>query len=170
MALMVRGIRKEFAVQSAIEERNNMSVPDAPKLSAWLWSPWYAKLWWAVIPLWWMGMAASTRVGAMETFYRGALAGYLNILFFPMTALMVLGVGYIKERLDGFVGSGDGTPLSYDEALAVTERVWEEHDRSMEDLAATTDIFDPRSGALWIGNPLNPLNSGYIDPHTGKHR
>ncbi|WP_232333033.1 hypothetical protein [Novosphingobium aquimarinum] len=157
-------------MNTALDDQDTMSRPTAPKLSAWLWLPWYAKLWWAAIPVWWMGMAVSTRIDALETFYRGAPAGYLNILFFPMTALMVLGVGYARERLDGFVGSGNGTPLSDDEALAVTERVWEDHDRAMEDLAATTDIFDPRSGALWIGNPSNPLNPGYIDPHTGKHR
>src|SRR3546814_7710639 len=73
--------------------------------------PIYAKRWCAAIPIWWRGMAASTRVDALETFYRGALAGYLNILFFPMTALMVLGVGYVRERLDSFVQPGDGTPL-----------------------------------------------------------
>ncbi|EQB15952.1 hypothetical protein RLDS_09555 [Sphingobium lactosutens DS20] len=136
----------------------------------WLWAPWYAKLWWTVIPVWWLGMVASTRIDALETFYRGALAGYLNILFFPTTALMVLGVGYVRERLDNFVRQGEGRPLSDAGAETERQRVWEEHDRAMEDLAATTDMFDPRSGALWIGNPLNSLNPGYIDPHTGKHR
>jgi hypothetical protein len=161
---------KGFTVEPPIDDQGNVTGPAAPKLSAWLWSPWYAKLWWAAVPVWWLGVAASSRLNALEIFYRGALAGYLNILFFPMTALMVLGVGYVRERLDGFAGPGDGTRLSDEEALAVTTRVWEEHDRAMEDLAATTDMFDPRSGVLWIGNPLNPLNPGYIDPHTGKHR
>src|SRR3546814_6878932 len=81
---MVRGSRKDSTVKTAIDDQDNVSRTGAPKLSAWLWSPWYAKLWWAAIPIWWMGMAASTRVDALETFYRGALAGYLNILFFPM--------------------------------------------------------------------------------------
>jgi hypothetical protein len=136
----------------------------------WLWSPWYAKLWWTAVPVWWLGMAAFTRIDALETFYRGALAGYLNILFFPMTALMVLGVGYVRERLDNFVGQSDGIPLSdEEEADALRKRIWEDHDKAMKNLRAGTDVFDPRSGLLWIGNPMNPNNPGYINPHTGKH-
>ena len=157
-------------MESAIDEHRAESAVSRQKLSAWLWRPWYAKLWWTAIPIWWLGMAATTRVDVLAAFYGGALAGYLNVLFFPMTALMVLGVGYVRERLDGFVGPGDGTPLSEEEALAVTKHVWEEHDRAMKNLRAGSDVFDPRSGPLWIGNPLNPLNPGYIDPHTGKHR
>jgi hypothetical protein len=157
-------------MESAIEERKNMSVPAAPKLSAWLWSPWYAKLWWAGIPLWWTGMAMSARVESMEAFYRSALAGYLNVLFFPMTTLMVLGVGYVRLRLDSFVGSGNGTPLSEEEEDEFfARRVWEEHNRFMENIGKGTDIFDPRSGPLWIGNPFNPLNGAYINPNTGRH-
>jgi len=156
-------------MESAIEERNNVSVPDAPKLSAWLWSPWYAKLWWAAIPLWWIGMAASTRFDALQTFYRGALAGYLNILFFPMTALMVLGVGYVRERLDTFVDQGEGRPLSDEEVVAFpAQHSRDELERMMKRLRAHSNPMDPRSGPLWLGNPMNPTNPGHINPHTGK--
>jgi hypothetical protein len=158
-------------VETAIDDQDNVSRPAPPKLSTWLWSPWYAKLWWAAIPVWWTGMVASTRVDVLETFYRGALAGYLNILFFPMTALMVLGVGYVRGRLDGFVGPSDGIPPTDEEEEAfLARRIWEEHHRFLDNIGKGTDMFDPRSGPLWIGNPLNPHNAGYIDPHTGKHR
>lgn len=156
-------------MEAVIDDHQTENVAGKPKLSAWLWRPWYAKLWWAAIPAWWLGMAMATRVDFLAAFYRGAVAGYLNVLFFPMTALMVLGVGYIRERLDEFVGQGDGTSLTDEEAMRAPQRMWTEHDRAMEDLAATTDMFDPRSGALWIGNPLNPNNPAYINPHTGKH-
>lgn len=132
-----------------------------PQLSAWLWKPWYAKLWWTTIPVWWVGMAVSTRVDFLEPFYRWWFAGYLNVLFFPMTALMVLGVGYVRERLDGLVGQGDGVPLSDGDR--------EELDRMMERARAYANPMDPRSGPLWIGNPMNPNNPGYVNPHTGKH-
>lgn len=157
-------------METAINDLDKVSRPEVPKLSAWLWSPWYAKLWWVAIPIWWMGMAASVRVDTLEAFYRGALAGYLNVLFFPMTALMVLGVGYVRERLDGFVGPGDGTPLSHEVIEAERQRVWEEHERMVKRSRAFADPSDPRSGPFWIGSPLNPLNPGYIDPHTGRHR
>lgn len=171
---MLREYRKDFPVETTIDDREPRSVSNQPKLSAWIWRPWYAKLWWTAIPIWWLGMAAATRVPAFEVLYGSALAGYLNILFFPMTALMVLGVGYVREQIDGFIKPITGTPLSYEEAdeaaFARTTDVWEEHDRAMKNLRAGSDVFDPRSGPLWIGNPLNPNNPAYIDPHTGKHR
>ncbi|BBC73261.1 conserved hypothetical protein [Altererythrobacter sp. B11] len=156
-------------METGMDDQNNASIPEVPKLSAWLWSPWYAKVWWTTIPIWWVGMAMSTRVDAMAVFYRGALAGYLNILFFPLTALMVLGVGYVRERLDSFVRPGDGMPLS-DEDDFFERRRREENNRFLDGIGKGTDMFNPRSGPLWIGNPLNPLNTGYVDPHTGKHR
>lgn len=130
--------------------------PAAPQLKAadWLWRPWYAKAWWAAIPVWWIGMAASTKIAPLAAFYDSALAGFLNVLFFPMTALMVLGFSYVQQWLAGFASQGEGGPLS-DEAKARIARLWEEHEGGMEDLHATTDMFDPRSGPLWIGNPLS---------------
>ncbi|TAJ74221.1 MAG: hypothetical protein EPO45_17655 [Sphingobium sp.] len=130
--------------------------PAAPRLKAadWLWRPWYAKSWWAAIPVWWIGMAASTMVAPLEAFYDSALAGFLNVLFFPMTALLALGVGYAQHWLEAVAPQGEGEPLS-DEARARVARLWEEHERGMEDLRAGTDIFDPRSGGLYIGNPLS---------------
>lgn len=158
-------------MDAAIDHQDQEGSRARPPLSAWLWKPWYAKLWWATIPVWWAGMAMSTQVDALASFYRGGLAGYLNVLFFPMTALMVLGVGYIRERLDSFVGQGDGTQLSGEDAEVLLERRRrDEHYRFLDGIGKGTDMFDPRSGPLWIGNPLNPLNSGYIDPQTGRHR
>lgn len=137
--------------------------PAAPQLKAadWLWRPWYAKAWWAAIPVWWIGMAASAKIASLEAFYDSALAGFLNVLFFPMTALMVLGIGYAQNWLAGFASQGEGGPLC-DEAPAIIANVWEEHDRAMKDLRAGTDMFDPRSGTLWIGNPISPNNGARI--------
>ncbi|GFM31024.1 uncharacterized protein PY1_contig-13-287 [Novosphingobium sp. PY1] len=69
-----------------------------PKASAWLWRPWRAKLWWAGIAAYWAGKCASFYVPSLEGFYTSALAGYLNILFFPMTALLILGIGFAQAR------------------------------------------------------------------------
>ncbi|WP_257556832.1 hypothetical protein [Sphingobium sp. CFD-2] len=93
--------------------------PASPRLKPadWLWRPWYAKLWWSAIPVWWIGMAASTRIAPLEAFYDSAAAGFLNVLFFPMMALMVLGIGYAQHWLAQFPKQGDGTSLS-DETVA----------------------------------------------------
>ncbi|MGB3931858.1 MAG: hypothetical protein WBL20_23180 [Sphingobium sp.] len=157
-------------MEAAIDDQRQ-SGAEQPRLSAWLWRPWYAKLWWTAIPIWWLGMAAATRVPFLDAFYGGALAGYLNVLFFPMTALMVLGVGYVRERLDSFVGQGDGVSLSdEDEAAFVAQRSRDELERTMERWRAQSNPVDPRSGPLWIGSPMNPNNPAHINPNTGKHR
>jgi hypothetical protein len=70
---------------------------EEPRASDWLWRPWYAKLWWTAIPVYWLGAAASLKVAALAQFYETALAGYLNVLFYPLVALMVLGIGYLRE-------------------------------------------------------------------------
>ena len=137
--------------------------PAAPRLrlADWLWRPWYAKAWWATIPVWWIGMAASTKIAPLAAFYDSAPAGFLNVLFFPMTALLALGVGYAQDWLTAFAPQGEGDPIS-DEARARIARLWEEHDRAMEDIRAGSDIHDPRSGALYIGNPISPNNGARI--------
>lgn len=127
------------------------------RASDWLWHPWYAKLWWAAIPVWWVGMAVSTGSPALGSFYDSVLAGFLNILFFPMTTLMVLGVGYVQQWLAHFPTPGDGEPLS-DEAAAAVAHLEAENDRALEAFKARTNIYDPRSGGLFIGNPLSPQN------------
>lgn len=158
-------------MDAAIVHQEQEEAGARPQLSAWLWRPWYAKLWWSAVPVWWAGMAVSTQVDALASFYRGGIAGYLNVLFFPITALMVLGVGYVRECLDSSIERVDGAPLSKENAEVLREgRRREEHNRLLDGIGKGTDMFDPRSGPLWIGNPLNPLNSGYIDPQTGKHR
>ena len=142
------------------DDRNQMTdtrrAADS-QLSDWLWRPWYAKAWWIAIPAWWIGMAASTRMPALESFYDTAMAGFLNILFFPMTALMVLGVGYAQHWLAHFLTPDDGEPFS-DDALAGIAYLEAEDARALEDFKARTNIYDPRSGGLFIGNPLSLQN------------
>lgn len=156
-------------MDAALDNPKHESHADHLRLSVWLWKPWYAKLWWTAIPIWWVGMAASAKLDFLAGIYSSALAGFLNILFVPMTALMVLGVSYVRERLNSFVGPGDGAPLNDEEASDVTRRIWEEHNRLMQDIGRGTDMFDPRSGPLWIGNATNPNNGAYINPNTGRH-
>lgn len=148
-------------MNTSIDMPTDRPVSPRPRLADWLWRPWYAKLWWSAIPLWWAGMVASTKVAPLETFYDSALAGFLNIAFFPMTAFMVLGVGYAQHWLADVSPQGDGDPLS-EETLARFAQLREDHDRAMEDLRAGSDIHDPRSGALYVGNSISPNNGARI--------
>jgi hypothetical protein len=68
-----------------------------PKAADWLWRPWYAKLWWLAIAIYWVGMVGSIYSPALDQFYTSALSGFLNVVFFPPLALMVLGLGFARE-------------------------------------------------------------------------
>ncbi|EJL33110.1 hypothetical protein [Novosphingobium sp. AP12] len=151
---------------------HDMAHQDRPRpaLSAWLWKPWYAKLWWAAIPVWWTGLAASNVSEFLADFYSGALAGFLNVLFLPMTALLVLGAGFVREWMDSFVGQGEGRSLTDEEEEGLmAELAHQDHMRFMAEMRRGTNIYDPRSGGLWVGNPNNPNNGSYIDPHRNRH-
>lgn len=69
---------------------------ERPPASRWLWRPWYAKLCWAAIAVYWAGKAGSIYSSVLDQFYTSALAGFLNVMFFPPLALMVLGLGYAR--------------------------------------------------------------------------
>lgn len=129
-----------------------------PVARDWLWKPWYAKLWWAAIPVYWAGAAASLKVPALTEFYTSALGGFLNILFFPPTALLVLGSGFARAWLDRPLA---GDPLSDDEIeelerMMEDEEEWERLGRPHPSM----DIYDPSSGGLYIGNPLSLQHPG----------
>ncbi|MBO9379514.1 hypothetical protein GG804_22330 [Sphingomonas histidinilytica] len=138
------------------------TAPVRPGVRDWLWRPWYAKLWWAAIPVWWVGLAASTKVAPLAEFYSSALAGFLNVFFFPMTALMVLGVGWARMRLDHLSAvETEGYELD-GETLMQIRQARERHMEAFSNLNAATDIYDPRSGTLYVGNSLSPNNGARI--------
>lgn len=132
-----------------------------PKAADWLWRPWYAKLWWAAIPIYWAAAAASLKVPALATFYNSAAAGFLNVAFFPPTALLVLGFGFARAWLDRPLV---GDPLS-DEEIEELERIRIEQEMLWgppDHLRPAGDIYDPFSGTVYIGNPLSPNNGSRI--------
>ncbi len=69
----------------------------APRASDWLWRPWYAKLWWAAIPIYWIPAGSPFGFDYLAGFYSGGISVYLDIVFLPVTALVVLGFGYARR-------------------------------------------------------------------------
>lgn len=110
------------------------------RLSDWLWRPWYAKLWWAAIPLYWLALGEPTRPEFIQPFAHSGFAVIANVMFMPITALVALGGGYIRRALV------DGTLRQLDRDVASgTNR--------LPGLPSSIfDEFNPRSGPSWIGN------------------
>lgn len=127
-----------------------------PAAADWLWRPWYAKIWCAAIPIYWMGATASLKLPALAAFYDSVPAAYLNILFFPPTALLILGFGFARAWLDRKLVSGD---LLSDEEIDELKRMEDEKWERSSCPHWSVDRYDPRSGILYVGNPFGP-NSG----------
>jgi len=99
----------------------------------------HAKLWWVVILAYWVGKCASFYLPSLEHFYTSALAGYLNPLFFPMTALLILGIGYVQAWF--FASDWEFVEPTHEELFP------ELSVGGYSDPAS--DPLDPRSGLHW---------------------
>jgi hypothetical protein len=139
--------------EAQTQDTEARTPPDAEQrapLSDYLWRPWYARLWWAAIPAYWIGMEFSSRIPLLADFYDLAFAGYLNVLFFPPTALMVLGVGYVRERMG---------PVDWSDASDSNDEFdFPNWDRGPSGFPYYADPLDPRSGPLWIGYSHPPTS------------
>lgn len=124
-------------------------------LRNWIWRPWHAKLWWSGVPVYWLGMLASLKIDALAEIYHSAAGGYLNVLFFPPIAALVLSFGFLRQWLASLPAPVDS---DFDE-----DDFWNRRKYGPSGVPKEIDPLDPASGALWIGSALNPLNPGYIN-------
>lgn len=128
-----------------------------PVAADWLWRPWYAKLWWAAIPIYWAAAAASLKIPALAPFFESAVAGFINVLFFPPTTLLMLGFGFARAWLDRPLV---GDPLSDEDIEALEQMRMEDEEWERLGPHWSVDIYDPRSGGLYIGNPNSLQHPG----------
>ncbi|WP_408591268.1 hypothetical protein [Novosphingobium sp.] len=77
---------------NAVEVR----ATERPRALHWLWEPLYAKSWWFAAAAWWAGKVSSGYSSMLDEAYAAALAGVLNVVFFPPMVLLVLGAGYAR--------------------------------------------------------------------------
>lgn len=121
------------------------------KVDDWLWRPLYAKLWWAAIPIYWSGMALSSRSPTLDAFYSSALAGFMSVFFFPPLVAVILCFGFFRAWLDTHSSSADGQLMEVEEYLS-SDRL------GPSGMPWEFDPLDQRSGAHWNGSPINPIN------------
>lgn len=127
------------------------------KAGDWFWRPFYARLWWSAVPLYWSGMAASLRVDWLSAFYGSALAGVVNVFFFPPIVALILSYGFFKAWLAA-------AEFDFDEFSEETSvRMHKLH--SSSNMQGEFDPLNPASGANWIGSPLNPSHPFYVIRH-----
>ena len=113
-----------------------------PRAADWLWKPWYAKLWWVAIPIYWVPAGSPFGIDFLASFYTGSVGIYLNIVFLPLTALIVLGFGYAR-RLRESDHWAEITDSEHNRASAL-------YRRTPASPPAFADPLSPLSGARWI--------------------
>ncbi|MCW6536060.1 hypothetical protein [Sphingomonas lycopersici] len=113
---------------------------EAPRASEWLWRPWYAKLWWALTLLYWLGLEGLMLVPADHPIFRWfGLIEFGVLIFNPLTVLAVLGRGYMRAK----VARGDWVVTSG----SISEfEDWKQRERR----SAETNPADSRSGLLYL--------------------
>ena len=129
----------------------------SPAATDWLWRPWYAKLWWVTIPIYWAGAAASLKIPVLAEFYSSVPAAYLNILFFPPTVLLVLGFGFARAWIDA--RPVDDGSMTLDDIMELDRIKFEQEGWPDSGIG---DIYDPFSGTIYVGNPLSPNNGSRV--------
>lgn len=118
----------------------NPASKPSPRLRDYLWRPYLAKVWWSASLLWWVGFVQAQETGWLLDYFQTAVAGYLNVLFFPVTIILALGVPFAWAKLDCGDWVISPEPLPQDQSF-MSRSVG-----GMRDPAS--DPLDPRSGIL----------------------
>lgn len=100
-------------------------------------------------------MLASLRSEAVAEFYHSAIAGYLNVFFFPPLVALILSYGFIR-RWWASLPAGERSEGDDEEYLRRKKY-------GPSGMLREFDPLDPASGAHWIGSTLNPSNPAYIN-------
>ena len=87
------------ASDNPTETDAKVTEAERPLARTWLWRPWFAKVWWLGAATYWLGKPASFSRPILDEFYASALAGFLNILCFPSTIFLILGLGFARAWL-----------------------------------------------------------------------
>lgn len=75
-------------------------VQEMPRARDYFWRPWYAKAWWAGIPLYWLAIGDPTRPAFLNSFANSGYAFIAGMFFMPVPAILILGFGYFGKLLD----------------------------------------------------------------------
>ena len=140
-----KGLTMSTASDNPTETDAKAAGAARPLARTWLWRRWYAKVWWLGATAYWLGKSVSFARPILDEFYTSALAGFLNILLFPSTILLILGFGFVRA----WSAWSDLELLSPPHEEMFPKRSvggWRD---------PYTDPLDPRSGTLWIGSPEN---------------
>lgn len=123
--------------RDGLSEGGDTDVPTV-RLVDYIWRPFYAKIIWTCVAVYWVGCGASLWVPGLSALYQSALGFFLYIFLCPPITLAILGAGFVRAKLDGFEWATD------DEGSAEPLPAHTRH----EFYDPYSDPLDPRSGSL----------------------
>lgn len=130
------------APQPEIESAPGKPETDATLFADYLWRPWYAKLWWAAIVIYWGLVWLTDGRGPYTPLQKGILGSLINILLLPVTAALLLGFRPLQRM------SQPNGPGKDDVSDTWASFSWRRRRNYL------SDPSDPRSPL----SPLNPIN------------
>jgi len=125
------------------------SVP--PRISDWVWHPWYAKAWWLATAVFWTGAFVAGWVSALRVFFQNDRFAVLFLILHPFVIFPVLGFGFARawvryrETCPGVYADGEVEDL--------VGKPW----RYARPHSSMLDPLNLRS-PLNLSNRLNPIN------------
>jgi hypothetical protein len=127
--------------------KDDRSVAASPRLADWLWRRWYAKLWWILIVLFWLGAFAAQWITALQPVFHADSFPVVFLLLHPFAAIPVLCFGFARAWIAYHAPElepGDAEDIDIGQPLMLRYRG-----------VSQLDPFEPTS----IACPLNPANS-----------
>lgn len=127
-------------------------VIERPRISDWVWKPWYARLWWSLTAIYWS-------VGALGFVYRPILELYmtdvaylLHVVFYPVFAFVLMAFGWARAWMDAM-------DLAEAHPEALNKLGWRRsHEPESFHERSRREFWDP-------SNPFSPLFVGRRNSH-----
>ena len=141
--------------------RNRPAVIERPRISQWVWRPWYAKLWWASIAAYWTVGVGALWFRPLTDFYTSSLGSFLHIAFFPLFAFLFLSIGWAKAWIDALDYAAAHPEVKSDLGWAWSAEPYDAHAEAVRSVRDSTNIYSPLSGTMFVGNSENPLRRSF---------
>lgn len=137
-------------------EPSASSEVDAPRAIDWIWRPWYARLWWGAIALFWAVATLYPLLEIRRFPVSSTALMYVAMILHPQAALPVLGFGYLRAL---FKYQTELRNTTEEDEAGVEDHDPFSHGLFGHDLMSyLSDPSDPRSPL----SPLNPAHPHYI--------
>ncbi|SHM45204.1 hypothetical protein SAMN05518668_109191 [Sphingobium sp. YR657] len=133
-----------------IPDEMNEPPVGLPPISAYIWSPWYAKLYWSLTPSLWL--VGSDWVQGLPEAVAKALA-IAAIFTAPPIVFLVLAFGWLEKFIHD--PNRVWAPMAGHRA---DRYFWDEYNRRREETAIIMNRYDPRSPNYYMNDVSNPLN------------